>query len=74
MRDQKPLYKLFSIISGVLLALGIVFLLMSYKEFSTFLCVLAVTVAFIPNLLNKEKIGYVCVIFGLIILVLSLFY
>lgn len=74
MRNQKPLYKLSSIISGILLALGIIFLVMSYKEVSTFLCILAVTIAFVPNLLNKEKIGYVCVIFGLIIIVLSLFY
>ena len=60
MKKQKPLYTLFSIISGCLLVLAIIFMLISYKDFSAFLCILAVTTAFIPHLLNKEKIGYIC--------------
>jgi len=74
MKKQKPLYTLFSIISGCLLVLAIIFILVSYREFSTILCILAVTTAFIPHLLNKEKIGYICVVLGLLILALEIFY
>ncbi|WP_206748562.1 hypothetical protein, partial [Staphylococcus equorum] len=74
MKKQKPLYTLFSIISGCLLVLAIIFMLISYKDFSAFLCILAVTTAFIPHLLNKEKIGYICVALGLIILAFDIFY
>ncbi|RIN30239.1 hypothetical protein BU068_11580 [Staphylococcus succinus] len=74
MKKKKPLYTLFSIISGCLLVLAIIFMLINYKEFSTLLCILAVTTVFIPHSLNKEKIGYICVALGLIILALEIFY
>lgn len=69
---QKPLYKVCLSLTIILLIVGIITLVGHHNDIATLVFLSALIASFVPNLLNKEKIGYIFVIVGIIVILLSL--